>query len=243
MNEAETLINCHFSSLGSSRQFRVDAIRKPNHSTGMRTASWKTTQSEPNNADLTPKEIVPAEWFTEVRARAAERMQGHCIENTDPEKAAKILWMLSQGVPKLRISNELGVRRETITRLGWTHKDTLETKRKEFSREFAITAELYKDLLIEKFERLAKDPEKLDAISPDKLAVAMGILADKSAQLAGMAGVIIEHRKGVSIDDAMKFQAEIRARIAEKMKAQAIVAEIVIAGDESRCGAIAGAEQ
>ena len=68
-----------------------------------------------------------------------------------------------------------------------------------------ITAELYKDLLIEKFERSAKDPEKPDAISPDKLAVAMGILADKSAQLAGMAGVIIEHRKGVSIDDAIKF--------------------------------------
>ena len=39
--------------------------------------------------------------------------------------------------------------------------------------------------------------------------------------------VEIEHRQGASIDDAMKMIAEAKARVAEKIKSQAIEAEII----------------
>jgi hypothetical protein len=42
-----------------------------------------------------------------------------------------------------------------------------------------------------------------------------------------MASTIVEHRKGPSIDDAAKMIAEAKSRIANKVKAQAVEAEIV----------------
>jgi hypothetical protein len=55
----------------------------------------------------------------------------------------------------------------------------------------------------------------------------VGILSDHSAKLSGMAGVVIEHRKGPSIDDAAKAIEEARMRMANKVRESAIEAEIV----------------
>jgi hypothetical protein len=46
-------------------------------------------------------------------------------------------------------------------------------------------------------------------------------------QLSGMATAVVEHRQGASIDDAAKMIAEAKSRIASKVKAQAVEAEIV----------------
>ena len=74
-------------------------------------------------------------------------------------------------------------------------------------------ADLGMDLLQEKFDRLYEDPSRLDEISPDRLAVTVGVMTDKAAQLAGMASVTIEHRKGASIEEALEFQKAVRERI------------------------------
>jgi len=42
-----------------------------------------------------------------------------------------------------------------------------------------------------------------------------------------MAGVVIEHRRGASVEDAATMIAEARARIAEKTKQSAVEAEII----------------
>ena len=39
------------------------------------------------------------------------------------------------------------------------------------------------------------------------------VMTDKAAQLAGMASVTIEHRKGASIEEALEFQKAVRERI------------------------------
>jgi endonuclease III len=80
---------------------------------------------------------------------------------------------------------------------------------------------------MEKAERMMDNPEQLDNISPDRLALTVGIFTDKAAQLSGMASAIIEHRQGTSVEDAAKVIAEARARIAEKVKNQAIEAEVI----------------
>ena len=82
-------------------------------------------------------------------------------------------------------------------------------------------------MLFQKAEQLADDPDQLKNISPDRLALTVGIMTDKATQLAGMAGVVIEHRKGASIEDAAIMIAQAKARIANKIKDQAIEAEII----------------
>lgn len=196
----------------------------------------KTTLSAPGDeppkkkhAGGRPKNIqneTPEDWMNEVRLRAAESPKS-CIEKTDPQGAARALWMLAQGCPSKDIVAATGFDRATVRDLGWRHNDTLETKRKKFSRRYAQVAEEFTNILFTKADRLADNPELLDAISPDKLAVTVGIMTDKAAMLSGMAGVVIEHRKGASIDDAAMAIAAAKARVAEKIKAQAIEAVIV----------------
>jgi transposase len=137
------------------------------------------------------------------------------------------LFLLAQGATIKDISQKTGVGRATIRTLEWRHNDTLETKRKEFSMRYAIAAQEYTDLLFERATQLFDDPESLAKISPEKLAITVGILTDKAAQLTGMATTVVEHRKGASIDDAAKMISEARSRIANKIKESSIDVEVV----------------
>ena len=190
----------------------------------------------PEPAPIDPNEKLKAEyvderadktaWFLEVRERA-KLSPGNCVEHYAPNKAAMALWLAAQGARISEIRDKTGLGRETIRGLQWRHSDTLETKRKEFSMRYAIAAQDYTDLLFERSQQLFDNPDELAKISPDKLAVTVGILTDKAAQLTGMASSIVEHRKGASLDDAAKMISEARTRIADKIRERAIEAEIV----------------
>ena len=167
-----------------------------------------------------------AKWFLEVKERA-KHQHGNTVEHYAPNKAALALWLSAQGARYSDIQKKTGLSREIIRGLEWRHSDTLETKRKEFSMRYAIAAQEYTDLLFERSQQLFDNPDELAKISPDKLAVTVGILTDKAAQLTGMATSVVEHRKGPSLDDAAKMIAEAKARVANKVKESAIEAEIV----------------
>ena len=167
------------------------------------------------------------EWFAEVMRRAEEHGNRQRVEFWNPQAAAKCLWLLAQGKSIKSTSEITGLARDTVRSLMWRHNDTLETKRKEFSQKYAMAAETYTDLLFAKADQLSDDPEQLKNISPDRLAITVGVLTDKSMQLSGMATAVVEHRQGASIDDAAKMIAEAKSRIANKVKAKAIEAEIV----------------
>jgi len=166
------------------------------------------------------------DFMGEIRERA-KHLSRHCIENRKPHVAAKALWLLAQGAPVSEVSRITGVTHESIRKLQWRHNDTLETKRKDFSVRYAMAASEYTDLLFQKSEMLANDPEQLKAISPDRLALTVGIMTDKASQLMGMATTVVEHRKGTSIEDAAKLIEEAKARVASKLREGAIEAEIV----------------
>jgi hypothetical protein len=167
-----------------------------------------------------------SEWFLEVRERAKSLSRNN-VEHYAPHKAALALFLLSQGARITEISKKTGMGRDVIRGLEWRHNDTLETKRKEFSMRYAIAAQEYTDLLFERATQLFDDPDSLAKISPEKLAITVGILTDKAAQLTGMATTVVEHRKGASIDDAAKMISEARTRIANKIRESAIDAEII----------------
>lgn len=161
-------------------------------------------------------ESQPSEWFQEVLDRAKAHGDRKRVEFWNPQGAAKALWGLAQGKSYSAIAKETGIDRKTIRSLEWRHEDTLDSRRKDFSRKYAIAAEEYTDLLFQKAEQLAEDPEQLKSISPDRLALTVGIMTDKATQLAGMAGVVIEHRKGASIEDAAIMIAQAKAKIAQR---------------------------
>ena len=130
---------------------------------------------------------VPEDWMNEVRIRAAECGSKNWVERIKPQIAARALWMLAQGCHYLEIREATGLDRATVKNLEWRHTDTLESKRKQFSRRYAQVAEEFTSILFTKAERLADNPALLDAISPDKLALTVGIMTDKAAMLSGMA--------------------------------------------------------
>lgn len=166
--------------------------------------------------DTLTHESQPSEWFQEVLDRAKAHGDRKRVEFWNPQGAAKALWGLAQGKSYSVIAKETGIDRKTIRSLEWRHEDTLESKRKDFSRKYAIAAEEYTDLLFQKAEQLADDPDQLKNISPDRLALTVGIMTDKATQLAGMAGVVIEHRKGASIEDAAAMIAQAKAKVAQR---------------------------
>ncbi len=186
--------------------------------------------NEKLKAEYVDERADKAAWFLEVKERAKLQPK-NCVEHYAPNKAAMALWLAAQGARITDIQKQTGLNREAIRGLQWRHNDTLETKRKEFSMRYAIAAQDYTDLLFERSQQLFDNPEELAKISPDKLAVTVGILTDKAAQLTGMATTVVEHRKGASLDDAAKMISEAKTRIANKIKENSIEAEIV---DEPR---------
>lgn len=186
--------------------------------------------------EITTQEAVPGEWFDEVRRRAEEiRSQAGDGGNStfyelrNPERAARALWMLSRGETKQSIVRACGIQLQALTRMAWRHKDTLETKKKEASREFAMTAEMAKDALQQRLSNLMEDNDMLNGVSPDKLALTVAIMTDKAMALSGMAGVVIEHRRGASIDDARNMIKQAK----EKVAAKALVLDAVVVTKES----------
>ena len=90
-----------------------------------------------------------------------------------------------------------------------------------------MIAQEYTDLMFEKAEQLADDPEELKKIQPDKLALTVGIMSDQAAKLSGMASSELEHKRGMSIDDALMAIEEARVRAQNKIREQIIEAEII----------------
>jgi len=184
----------------------------------------RTREPKKGSMKRIPPVPCPPDLVMQLQQNATH---GSCVEFTKPEQAAHAVWLRAQGMAYAKIEAITGLKFDSIRALCWRQEDTLESKKKEFSRRYAQIAEQFGDVLTRKAERMLEDETQIDNVSPDKLALTIGIMTDQAAKLSGMAGVIIEHRKGASIDDAANMIAEARARIAAKINAEAIPAEII----------------
>jgi hypothetical protein len=59
----------------------------------------------------------------------------------------------------------------------------------------------------------------------------MAIATDKATMLSGMPTAVVEHRKGATLSDALALINAAKARIAEKVRSEAIEAEVQISSD------------
>lgn len=181
-----------------------------------------TAEEEKKEISMVPTNEELEEFFLKIQERA-KTMSPCAVENCKPHLAAKALWMLSQGVPRHKIRKVTGLCAESIQRMGWTHEETIESKRKDFAARYAMAANEFTDVLFRKAEMMMDDDEQIAAISPDRIATTIGILTDKAMTLNGMATNIVETRKGASIKDA----AELIKRAREKAAGKIVEAEVI----------------
>ena len=166
------------------------------------------------------------DFARELRHRGAE-MQPACVENTRTMSCAIALLMRAEGRPLREVRDKTGLSVNTIQRLSWSHRETLESKRAEMGREMAIVADKARMALSERLDILLGSEEELKATRLSDLAVVVGITHDKALALSNQATVVIEHRSGPTIEDVMIEIQAARDRVAAKLKAQSLEAEVV----------------
>lgn len=155
-----------------------------------------------------------------VRAGGAKKLM--CLEATNPEKAAQALYLLQQGATIYKASKETGISEIVLRRTASHHLGPLEKWRPDLVSRLGRLAFSSAAALEMKLEQIMSDPEEMKKVSVDKLAVTYGIIGDKFLTLSGQATVITESRTGPTLEDAMKFREEVRQRMIDKAKAEAI---------------------
>lgn len=182
--------------------------------------------SDATVGDVKVNEDQMREFVEKVRERA-KNLPKSAIENSKPKQAIQALIMMGAGKSFAEIRRVTKLSYEAMKSLEWNHGETIESKRKEYSVRFAVAASQFTDLLFLKAERMLDDPDQLDKVMPDKLALTAAVMTDKAMQLAGMATSTVEIRKGASIDDAKEELEAIKRRVAMRARAGAIEAEVV----------------
>ena len=175
--------------------------------------------SDPKKAEL--------KRFAKMVMDRAEEAPPNALENTNPERAAVILWHRANGDSYKKIRNKYGVGLATIKRMEIEYKDPLASVRKEATVEWLAIASASKDALMKKMEQYEDDPESLKDVSPDRLSLTAAMAQDKAMALEGQASTIIEHRPGKSIEDAQEMIKMAKARVAEKKATIDIDAEVI----------------
>lgn len=168
-------------------------------------------------------------WRTAVAERAAQVLargvtKPRALEVTQPERAAMALYLLNEfpDMPRAHVAKRVNVSRIDLDRLAYHNAMKLEDARPELAAKFTANASKIADLVGRKISRISEDDEQLDATSLKDLTIAMGISAQNAATMAGVPTTVIEHRSGPTLEDAMQFREEIRARLANKAKTESI---------------------
>ena len=133
----------------------------------------------------------------ELVERAQEGAHGLSLARTDPDKYGKVLKLLSEQGSYADIQKATGASYQTIAKIERTHAGTTEMWRKRAAAKSQIVADMVLERLLEKVDAGEK-------MSLKEGGILYGILADKGLTLAGEASAVVEHRSGVSVEDARK---------------------------------------
>ena len=151
--------------------------------------------------------------------------KGSCVEGRDPAVATRALELLAEGRGVTFVSEETGIKFETLVRMKARHKTVLDERRAMLAEDALEMAEGYRLLQKEKMRMLIEDPEQLAKMNVRDLAVSWGIANDKFLGAMGENRVVVEHKGGApSLADAIKAIEEARAAI----RKDAIPVEVVV---------------
>lgn len=144
--------------------------------------------------------------LVDVNARAAER--------THPRESTLALELLAEGRGFEDVSKQTGLTFSQIAALKARHKQPLEERRLALSEDGFEMAESLRLLAKKKIEALSNDEEALSKTSLKDLVIPWAVAQDKGfAALGEATKVVVEHRKGPSIEDAVAAIAEARAKL------------------------------
>ena len=131
--------------------------------------------------------------------------------NERPGDYAKLVQMLTDGIPVSRIKKELKVSHNTIAVVRSREKEVIESSKKVMRGLIGHASQLAVEKMIEKLEN--------DEIPNGVLPIATGILIDKHRQYEGEPTQTIEVKKSLSLD-------EIRAELANLKDEKVVEAEV-----------------
>jgi hypothetical protein len=180
--------------------------------------------------DLTTIDDAALDYWRGIVADRAQQVlakgvtKARALEVTQPEKAAMALYLLNEfpDMSRREVARRANVARIDLDRLAYHNAMKLEDARPELAAKFTKNASELADLVGRKISRINEDDDQLDATSLKDLTIAMGISAQNAATMAGVPTTVIEHRSGPTLEDAMKFRDEVRARLANKAKEESI---------------------
>jgi len=135
------------------------------------------------------------------------------MEVKNPEACALALEMLADGESYSRVCEATGLTHGVLARLRYDHREAIGVRREKAADDAEHMAERYRAILEEKANMLEVDKEMLGKVNPKDLALTYGILRDKASSLRGDATSVVEHKRGVTLEDARKAVEEAQKRI------------------------------
>lgn len=151
-----------------------------------------------------------------AKSLAARGIYGGGLECRDMEKAAAALEMLGAGVGPKEICEELDISYGELSGLKGRHLEWL-GKRKEVAAFDAMeSAERIRWAINERVKLLLDDDELLAKTNFKELGMAYDFLNEHAGRLRGEANVVVEHRKGVSLDDAVAAIEAARKKVKDE---------------------------
>lgn len=146
-------------------------------------------------------------------AEAAAHAPANRLEVVKPVECALAMDMLASGESYAEIARETGLTHYAIAALRGRHEEAIAVRRARAADEAEHLADVYRQVLREKAEGLLSDKEALKKLNPKDAALTLGILTDKAMTLRGEATSVVEHRKGVSLEDAAAMIEAARKKV------------------------------
>lgn len=171
-------------------------------------------------------------WREDVARRAEEWLKLYPNakrrpEIREPEKCAQALYLLAETDTKhYLIAEKVGLTEREVGQLTYRRPELWEKRRPELAQKMAAASEQLLDVLEEKMQRLQADPDKLDDEKLKDIALAIGIVTDKAANLNGMATVKVEHVHSNRMEEYEAMREAAKKRLEDK-KSGALEAEII----------------
>jgi ribosomal protein L7/L12 len=138
------------------------------------------------------------------------------VEASRSAESVMALEMMANGSRMVDVEEATGISVYTLMRMRMDHGAAIAERRKVAAEKAELVAEQYGELLLRRAEQLFCDGAGLAKINPKDLAVAYGIMQDHRAKLSGEAGVVVEHRKVLGIEEAKAMIEAARQRVKEE---------------------------
>ena len=150
-----------------------------------------------------------------ARSVAAESVVGPgCkLEVRKPRECMEAIEMMAGGASRAEIVARTGISYQMLSVLAERHDGAIANRRERAAAEAGQLADTYREVLRQKAEMLLGDAEAMKKLNPKDAALTLGILTDKEMMLRGDAVAVVEHRRGVSLEDAAAMIEKARKKV------------------------------